>query len=216
MINSTYQSNDLSHGTEEDVLYQSDASFSAKLDNSYSHNNKQSSNKSVSNGDNSQSSSSVNNLNRNSKSSRYNKNNNVKNANNNSKQSLKPLNKLETSKGVTKQTVGSSSNSNSNAPNQNTLLINDGKKNVDFYNTIIDWKQNMDAIESTETESTSDNDNNDYGYNGFNGNDVASGWYPLNFPTSIRHQNPIYSFGFETDGLKSFLFCRCLCSLSFE
>lgn len=42
MINSTYQSGDASGGNEEDVLYQSDASFSAKLDNSQSHNaNKQ-------------------------------------------------------------------------------------------------------------------------------------------------------------------------------
>lgn len=42
VINSTYQSADASGGNEEDVLYQSDASFSAKLDNSQSHNtNKQ-------------------------------------------------------------------------------------------------------------------------------------------------------------------------------
>lgn len=182
MINSTYQSNDLSSGTEEDVLYQSDASFSAKLDNSYSHNNKPSYNKSVSNGDNSQSSSSVNNLNRNSKNSRHNKNNNVKII---SKQMLnKQLNKFETKKStVTKQTTsGSSSSSSSSTANQNTLHINDDKENVDFYNTIIDWKQNTDVIQAAEAESTSDNDNNDYGYNGYNtgynGNDAsASGWY---------------------------------------
>ncbi|XP_055323998.1 uncharacterized protein LOC129578841 [Sitodiplosis mosellana] len=166
VINSTYQSNDLS-GTEEDVLYQSDASFSAKLDNSYSHNNKQSYNKSVSNGDKSQSSSSVNNLNRNSKSSRYNKSNNVKNVSN-KQLNAKPLNKVETSKGVTKQTTGSGISTGDGGTNQNILQIDDDKKNVDFYNTIIDWNQNIDTNQHPDTESTSDNDNNDYSYNGNN------------------------------------------------
>lgn len=187
VINSTYQSNDLNSGTEEDVLYQSDASFSAKLDNSYSHNNKQSYNKSVSNGDKSQSSSkSVNNLNRNSKSSRYNKKNNVKNINN---KTLKPLNKLDTSKGVTKQTTGgsrSSSNSNLGGTNQNTLQIDDDKRNVDFFNTIIDWNQNIDTNQHLDTESTSDNDNNDYSYNG---NDAASGWLTVFVYSAIKNNS---------------------------
>lgn len=181
VINSTYQSNDLS-GTEEDVLYQSDASFSAKLDNSYSHNNKQSYNKSVSNGDNSQSSSSVNNLNRNSKSSRYNKSSNVKNVNN--KQSnVKPLKRANTSKGVTKQTTSSdSAGDGDGGTNKNLLQFDDDKRNVDFYNTIIDWNQNIDTNQHPDTESTSDNDNNDYSYN-YNGNDAPSGW--LTFITIV-------------------------------
>lgn len=164
MINSTYQSNDLSSGTEEDVLYQSDASFSAKLDNSYSHNNKQNLNKSVSNGDNSQSSSNVNNnINRNSKNSRYSKN--VKNTINNSK-----VNKLESSKGVTKQTV-IGSNGIGSLSNQNILFTDDDKRNVDFYNTIIDWNKNINKNQHPEADSQSDNDNSDYGYN----NDIYNG-----------------------------------------
>lgn len=165
VINSTYQSNDLNHGTEEDVLYQSDASFSAKLDNSYSHNNKQSYNKSVSNGDNIQSSSSVNNLNRNSKNSRHNKSINVKNTSN-------KLDRAEASGGASKQLTASS------LANQNTLHIDDDddKRNVDFFNTIIDWNQEIDANQlQSQTEGTSDNN----GYNGYSGNDAESGW--LNF-----------------------------------
>lgn len=164
VINSTYQSNDLSHGTEEDVLYQSDASFSAKLDNSYSHNNKQSYNKSVSNGDNIQSSSSVNNLNRNSKNSRHNKSINVKNISNNSK-----LNKSEASKGANKQLTANS------AANQNSVHTEDDKRNVDFFNTIFDWNQDIDThqLQLKTEEGTSDNINNGYGYSAI---DAESGW----------------------------------------
>lgn len=166
VINSTYQTNDLSSGTEEDVLYQSDASFSAKLDNSYSHSNKQNYNKSVSNGDNSQSSSSVNNLNRNSKNSRYNKN--VKNTINSSKQlNVKHVSKLESSKGQTKQTT-TTTGSDGSASNQNIFQTVDDKNNVDFYNTIIDWNKNINTNQRPEADSTSDNDNSDYSYiNGF-------------------------------------------------
>lgn len=70
--------------------------------------------------------------------------------------------------------------------------MNDGKKSVDFYHTIIDWKQNTNVIEPAETDSTSDNDNNDYGYIGYNSgyNDIeaepasvsASGWFGSFFP----------------------------------
>lgn len=65
------------------------------------------------------------------------------------------------------------SGSNSNTPSQNKLHTDDDKINVDFYNTIIDWNQNIDTNRHPDTESTSDNDNNEYGYNG---NDAASGW----------------------------------------
>lgn len=137
VINSTYQLNDLNGGTEEDVLYQSDASFSAKLDNSHSHNNKQI-NKSIS-GDNGLSS--VNNINRSSKSSRHNRNNNVKNTN---KASSK-LNNAQMIKG-------------DSTASQNAL---DGKH---FYNKIIDW--NSDGEQHMDTERTADNDYDYNGYNG--------------------------------------------------
>lgn len=70
-------------------------------------------------------------------------------------------------------TIGSNSPSN-----QNTLDLNDEKQSLDFYHTIIDWKQNTDVI--PPSDSKSDNDNNDYSYDG--GADTVvvssvSGWF---------------------------------------
>lgn len=130
VINSTYQSGDInSSGTEEDVLYQSDALFSAKLDNSHSHNNNnnlnKSNHKSVSNGDNS-SRSSVNKLNRN-----YDKNNNndnkssreiiVKKSNNisnNTKQKNQTNSKVELATIGSKSTLTTSKKSGKKPTNQ--------------------------------------------------------------------------------------------------
>lgn len=74
-------------------------------------------------------------------------------------------------------TRSSGSGSNSSPFNQNTLDINDGKKNLDFYHTIIDWKQNTDVVRqpAEHSASISDNDNNDYSYNGETA--VAPGLY---------------------------------------
>lgn len=160
MINSTYQSGDInSSGTEEDVLYQSDALFSAKLDNSHSHNNNNNLNKSnhknVSNGDNSPSS--VNKMNRNNDKNNKNDNYNkisreiiVKN-NTNTKQ-----NNQMNSKHLA--TIKSKSISKSKKPtNQNNNVHTGSSEPVMGFIKTNDWSK-----VSTNPEKI--NDSNDYGY----------------------------------------------------
>lgn len=167
VINSTYQSGDInSSGTEEDVLYQSDALFSAKLDNSHSHNNNnnlnKSNHKSVSNGDNSRSS--VNKLNRN-----YDKHNNndnkssreiiVKksnNINNNTKQKNQTNSKPLTSFG-SKSTLQTSKKSGKKPTNQHNNVQSGPSEPIMGIIKTNDWSK----VPANPMEI---NDSNDYGY----------------------------------------------------
>lgn len=102
VINSTYQSGDASSGNDEDILYQSDALFSAKLDNSQSHNtNKQNINSNTKNNNNTENNTNIN------------KNNNDNNLNDNDSLSF---NKLNVSDGIT----NSASSKNVNKINSKT------------------------------------------------------------------------------------------------
>lgn len=182
VINSTYQPNDISSGTEEDVLYQSDASFSAKLDNSYTHNNlnnvnnnnnKKKSTNSIFNGNNGQpqSSSSVNKvINGSNKRSRYQTSSNSSgNNNNNSKITVKYKSKVEASNSATR-TVSSTSISS-----QNTVHIDD-KKTLDFYDKNIDATKNGDLYvdeQNVNDASETFGDDNGGGIGAINNGDTS-------------------------------------------
>lgn len=174
VINSTYQSGDInSSGTEEDVLYQSDALFSAKLDNSHSHNNNnnlnKSNHKSVSNGDNSPTS--VNKLNRNNDKNINNDNSNkisreiiVKksnNINNNTKQTnqmnSKHLATIE-SKSISKISKKSVKKSQTNQNNNVLTGLSEPVMGIIKAN---DWSK-------VPTNLAEINDSNDYGYDDVN------------------------------------------------
>lgn len=190
MINSTYQSSDTSSGNDEDILYQSDALFSAKLDNSQSHNtNKQNINSNTK-------------RNNNTENTNINQNNNDNNLNDNDSLSF---NKLNVTGGITnspssknvykinsknkvsrrnnnknfivKSSASKSSkqiNSNVNGgmaitnslptANQNAVHIDEYKQHQQqremFYDKNSDWNDNDDMYNDRQME----NANDDYVY----------------------------------------------------
>lgn len=145
VINSTYQPNDPNGSTEEDILYQNDASFSAKLVNLLSH--RYILNNSVNTKNNNSKNTIHNNNSNNNINSRY---NNTMHQNSSKNNRINNNDKLEMNKYFTSQTIGESisnrnkgrSISDKQSGNKNEFEIDSNQYDEDDDNDDIDYNGN--------------------------------------------------------------------------
>lgn len=187
MINSTYQTSDTSSGNEEDVLYQSDALFSAKLDDSQSHSTNKPHTNSTTANNNATKTSNIN-SNNNNENNNLNDNNNLSFNRANVVSANRPfttnVHKAASDNKVSSRHVSSTKSNVKSAPssskqssnfvksdaaigksttvNQNTVHIDGEHKQprIEFYDRANDWTVNDDMYNERPMEI----ENDDYVY----------------------------------------------------